>query len=87
MVCCVVNVPFMIDAKKLHKLRGRYQIPNDIHTHLPATREWCCTLNSLGLDIYEAYLLGGLTFPLNALAKEILTRLGIAPNQLNPNGW
>ena len=32
-------------------------------------------------------MLGGLTLPLNAFAREILTRLGIAPNELNPNGW
>ena len=32
-------------------------------------------------------MLGGLTLPLNAFAREILTRLGIGPNELNPNGW
>ena len=32
-------------------------------------------------------MLGGLTLPLNAFAREIWTRLGIAPNELNPNGW
>ena len=42
---------------------------------------------SLGLGIYDAYMLGVLRLPLNAFVGEILIRLGIAPNQLNPNGW
>ena len=37
--------------------------------------------------MYEAYLLGGLTLPLNAFSMEILHRLGICINQLNPNAW
>ena len=32
-------------------------------------------------------MLGSLRLPLNAFAIEIVTRLGIAPNQLNLNGW
>lgn len=32
-------------------------------------------------------MLGGLRLPLNAFARETLTRLGIAPNQFNLNGW
>ena len=37
--------------------------------------------------MYEAYLLGGLRLPLNAFSMEILHRLGIGINQLNPNAW
>ena len=39
------------------------------------------------VGIYEAYLLRGLKLPLNAFAREILDRLGIGLNQLNPNAW
>ena len=49
--------------------------------------DWCCTPNSLGVGIYEAYLLGGLRLLLKAFARELLHRLGIGPNQLNPNAW
>ena len=49
--------------------------------------EWSCTPNSLGVGIYEAYLLEGLRLPLNAFAREFLHRLEIGPNQLNPNAW
>lgn len=86
MVYCALNVISVIDVEKLHKLRGKYQIPNDVHTRLLAIGERCCTPNSLGLGVQEAYLLCSLRFPLNAFAREVLHRLCIAPNQLNPNG-
>ena len=38
-------------------------------------------------SIYEAYLLGGLRLPLNAFAREFLTKLGLGICQLNPNAW
>ena len=87
LACCALNILSSIDADKLHKLRDKYQIPDDIQTRLPVVGEWCCTPNSLALGIYDAYMLGGLRLPLNAFAREILTRLGIAPNQLNSHGW
>ena len=37
--------------------------------------------------MYKANLLDGLRLPLNAFAREILHRLGIGINQLNPNAW
>ena len=40
-----------------------------------------------GIGIYKAYLLGGLRLPLNAFARELLTRLGLGVCQLNPNAW
>ena len=71
LTCCALNIPSSIDAEKLYKLRGKYQILDDIYTRLPATGEWCCTPNSLGLRIYDAYILGVLRLPLNAFAKKI----------------
>ena len=84
---CALNIPPSIDANKLHKLRDKYQIPNDVQTHLPAVGEWCCTPNSPALGIYDTCMLGGLRLPLNAFSNEIVTMLGIVPNQHNPNGW
>ena len=37
--------------------------------------------------MYEAYLLGDLRLLCNAFTREILHRLGIGINQLNPNAW
>ena len=70
--------------KKLNSVRGKYQIPDKLNPRLAVFGEWCCTPNS-GLAIYEADLLGGLRLPLNAFARQILHRLGIGLNQLNPN--
>ena len=37
--------------------------------------------------MYSSYLLAGLRFLLNSFCRGLLHRLGIGPNQLNPNGW
>lgn len=66
--------------------RGKYQIPNEVNPSLAAPSEWCCTPN-YRIGIYEAYLLGGFRFPLNGFTRELLHRLGVGPNQLNPNAW
>ena len=81
-----VGIPSRMDEKKLNSLRGWYQILDDLKPRLATPGEWCCTPN-LGVGIYEAYLLGGLRLPLNAFVGEILYRLGIGINQLNPNAW
>ena len=49
-------------------------------------REWC-SHPRFGVGIYEAYLLEGLRLPLSAFAREIIFRLGLGINQLNPNAW
>ena len=48
--------------------------------------EWCCNPR-FGIGDYEADLLGGLRLPLNAFARELLTRLGLGVCQFNPNAW
>ena len=75
-----------IDEKRLYTLRNKYQIPDKVNPRLVTPGEWCYTLNSLGVGIYEAYLLRGLRLPLNAFARELLHRLGIGPNQLTLMG-
>ena len=83
---CAIGIPSKIDEKRLTALRSWYQISNDLNPRLVVRGEWCCQPR-FGICIYEAYLLGGLRLPLNALARKLLTMLGLGVCQLNPNTW
>ena len=83
---CAPEVASSLDAAKLKTLIDRYQIPREFNPRLPEAGEWCCSPSS-GLGMYASYLLAGLRFPLNSFCRDLLHRLGIGPNQLNPNGW
>ena len=80
------EVASTLDELKLKTLVDRYQIPKEFKPRLPNEGEWCCSPSS-GLGIYTSYLLAGLRFSLNSFCRALLHRLGIGPNQLNPNGW
>ena len=73
---CAVNVSSKTSEQRLNNLRLWYQIPDELNPRLPVRREWCCNPR-LGIGVYEAYFLGGLRFPLNAFARELLVRLGL----------
>ena len=83
---CVVGIHSKMDEKRLTSLRSWYQIPNDLNLRLAIRGEWCCQ-PCFGVGVYEAYLLGGLRLPLNAFARELLTKLGLEICQFNPNAW
>ena len=83
---CAIGVVSKTDDKKLDSLKSWYQIPNDLNPRLLVRGEWCCQPR-FGVGIYEAYLLGGLRLPLNAFARELLTRFGLGICQFNPNAW
>ena len=83
---CAPEVASSLDEFKLKTLVDRYQIPKEFKPRLPNKGEWCCSPSS-GLGVYTSYLLVGLRFPLNSFCRALLHRLGIGPNQLNPNGW
>ena len=83
---CALEVAFTLDTNRLTTLVGRYQIPNEFSPRLPKKREWCCSPLS-GFGIYTSYLLADLRFPLNSFCRGLFHKLGIRPNQLNPNGW
>ena len=76
----------ILDAVKLKTLVDRYQIPKEFNPRLPLEGEWCCSPSS-GSGVHSSYLLTGLRFPLNSFCRGLFHRLGIGPNQLNPNGW
>ena len=83
---CIVGIPSKTDDRRLALLRSWYQIPDNLNPRLAICEEWCCQPR-FGIGIYEAYLLGGLRLPLNAFARELLTKLGLGVCQFNPNAW
>ncbi|KAL4607506.1 hypothetical protein ACB092_09G179500 [Castanea dentata] len=83
---CAIGVPSKTDERRLTSLRSWYQILDELNSRLAVRGEWCCD-SCFGVGIYKAYLLGGLRLPLNAFAREILSRLGLGTCQLNPNAW
>ena len=75
-----------MNEQRLNNLRTWYQILDELNPRLPVRGEWCCNPR-LGIGIYEAYFWGGLRFPLNAFARELLVRLGLGVCQFNHNAW
>ena len=71
----VVGIPSKTDERRFTAFRSWYQIPDNLNPRLAVQGEWWCNPH-FGIGIYEAYLLGGLRLPLNAFARELLTRLG-----------
>ena len=81
-----VGVHSKTDEQRLNSLKSWYQIPDEFNPRLPVRGEWCCDPR-FGIGVYEAYFLGGLRFPLNAFARELLVKLGLGVCQFNPNAW
>ena len=83
---CAVDIPSKMDEQRLNYFRECYQISEKFNPRFPICGEWCCNPH-FGIGVYEAYLLGGLRFPLNAFTRELLVRLGLGVCQFNPNAW
>ena len=83
---CAPEVASTLEASRLNTLVGRYQIPCKFRPRLLEEGEWCYS-HSSSFGVYTSYLLVGLRFPLNSFCRSLFHRLGIGPNQLNPNGW
>ena len=83
---CAIGVSSKTSEQRLNNLRSWYQIPDELNPRLPIRGEWCYNPR-LGIGVYETYFLGGLRFPLNAFAKELLVKLGLGVCQFNPNAW
>ena len=73
---CAIEIPSKTDEQRLNNLKTWYQIPDELNPRLLVCEEWCCDPH-FGIGIYEAYLLGGLRFPLNAFTRDLLVRLGL----------
>jgi len=83
---CAIGISSKTNEKKLTSLKSWYQIPDDLNPRLAGCGE-LCSHPRFGVGIYKSYLLGGIRLPFNAFAREILFRLGLGNNQLNPNAW
>uniref|UniRef100_A0A2N9GF90 Transposase (putative) gypsy type domain-containing protein n=1 Tax=Fagus sylvatica TaxID=28930 RepID=A0A2N9GF90_FAGSY len=71
-----------------HRMRRRYQIPDDVVLRIPDSDERaCCPKYGGDVAFYEADLKAGLRFPIQPFVRELLDFLGLAPGQVNPNGW
>ena len=81
-----IDIPSKTDDRRLALLRSWYQIPDNLNPKLAVHGEWCCQPH-FGIGISKAYLLGGLRLPLNAFARELLTKLGLGVCQFNLNAW
>ena len=86
MYSCAIGVASKTDDRRLDLLKRCYQILDYLKPRLAVHGEWCYQPH-FGIGIYEAYLLGGLRLPLNAFARELLTKLGLGVCQFNPNAW
>ena len=83
---CAVGVHFKTNEQGLNNLRTWYQIPNKLNPRLAVCGERCCNPH-FEIGVYKAYFLGGFRLPLNAFARELLVKLGLAVCQFNPNAW
>uniref|UniRef100_A0A2N9IFN3 Transposase (putative) gypsy type domain-containing protein n=1 Tax=Fagus sylvatica TaxID=28930 RepID=A0A2N9IFN3_FAGSY len=72
----------------IDRIRRRYQIPDDVVLRIPDSDERACCPKYVGdVAFYEADLKAGLRFPMQPFVRELLDFLGLAPGQVNPNGW
>ena len=78
---CAIGVASKTDDRRLDLLKRCYQIPDYLKPRLAVHGEWCYQPH-FGIGIYETYLLGGLRLPLNAFARELLTKLGLGVCQI-----
>ena len=66
---CAVGIHSKTSELRLNNLKLWYQIWDEFNPWLPVCGEWCCTPR-FGIGVYEAYFLGGLRLPLNALDRK-----------------
>ena len=77
-----------IDQDDIDRIRGRYQITDDVVLRIPDSDERaCCPKYEGDVAFYEADFRAGLRFPMQPFVRELLDYLSLAPGQMAPNGW
>ena len=77
-----------ISQEDIDRMRGRYQIPDDVVLRIPDSDERaCCSKYKGDVVFYEADFQAGLRFPMQPFVRELLDYLSLAPGQVASNGW
>ena len=76
-----------IDMAKLHKLATEFSIPRTVGLRIPKEGERASNPEGTSVAFHPAFLEIGARLPLQPYLRRVLREIGIAPAQLNPNGW
>uniref|UniRef100_A0A2N9GGL5 Transposase (putative) gypsy type domain-containing protein n=1 Tax=Fagus sylvatica TaxID=28930 RepID=A0A2N9GGL5_FAGSY len=77
-----------INQDDIDRIRRCYQIPDNVVLRiLDPDERACCPKYEGDVAFYEADFRAGLRFPMQPFVSELLDFLGLAPGQVNPNGW
>ena len=72
----------------IKRMRGHYQIPDDVILRIPDLDERaCCPKYEGDVAFYKGAFQAGLRFPLQPFVRELLGYLSLAPGQVALNGW
>ena len=77
-----------ISQEDIDRIRGRYQILDDIILRIPDSNERVyCPKYEGDIAFYEADFQAGLRFPMQLFVRELLDYLSLASGQVASNGW
>uniref|UniRef100_A0A2N9H9N2 Uncharacterized protein n=1 Tax=Fagus sylvatica TaxID=28930 RepID=A0A2N9H9N2_FAGSY len=77
-----------INQDDIDRIRGRYQIHDDVVLRIPDSDERaCCPKYEGDIAFYEADFQAGLRFPMQPFVRELLDYLSLASGQVASNGW
>uniref|UniRef100_A0A2N9EXQ6 Uncharacterized protein n=1 Tax=Fagus sylvatica TaxID=28930 RepID=A0A2N9EXQ6_FAGSY len=77
-----------VNQEDINRMRGRYQIPDDVVLRIPDPDERaCCPKYEGDVMFYEVDFQAGLRFPMQLFVRQLLDYLSLASGQVAPNGW
>ncbi|KAL2498249.1 Uncharacterized protein Adt_23799 [Abeliophyllum distichum] len=82
-----MDVPSIMVAEDLVKLREAYRIPADIELILPEPNERACFPRRGCTALHLNAFVSGMRLPLHPMLRRILRAYDLAPTQVASNGW